>query len=244
MGVAGRKGIMGNKEKRPPISNDDYDRLFGVKKLKKYDIHKEALNKAWETRNFEIDKFWQRSMFFWGFIVLISTGYVTVVTGKSYDTEKVMYLDFYLILLGIIFSFAWLFVIKGSKQWQENWEEHINYLENEITGPLYKTIYYKGKNYYSVSKITKMLAGAIIVTWFFLLGHYIYANCNIIRNLFEFAFKRPKEIIFLLLPLIGTVIFIFFMKRCGQSYGREFKKDENGAFFDINKKNLRGSGTC
>lgn len=61
-----------------------------------------------------------------------------------------------LISLGLIFSVAWTLAISGSKHWQENWEKHIDILEDYITGPLYKTIYYS-KLFYSVSKVNKSL---------------------------------------------------------------------------------------
>jgi hypothetical protein len=57
---------MKKKDKYPTITDKDYKILFELKKLKNYDIHNNAFKKAWETRNFEIDKFWQCSMFFLG----------------------------------------------------------------------------------------------------------------------------------------------------------------------------------
>jgi hypothetical protein len=94
---------------------------------------------AWETRNFEIDKFWLRTAFFGGFTALIFNGYINIVS--SAHTIPIENLDIYLPCLGIIFSAAWFLSIWGSKYWQKNWETHIDMLEDKITGPLYKTIY-------------------------------------------------------------------------------------------------------
>jgi uncharacterized membrane protein YhaH (DUF805 family) len=224
---------MKNKENYSKIGNDQYSSSFGLKNPENKKLHKKAFNKAWETRNFEIDKYWQRSAYYWGFIALIFTGYVIVVTGKSNETANGMHLDFYLILLGIIFSFGWLLVINASKRWQENWEKHIDCLENKITGPLYKTLYYKGHKYYSVSGINKILAKVVIVTWGVLLIQYFYVNL-------EYILKYPKEIIFSLLLLIGTIFCIYYMFKKGQTDGgalnAEFKrKSEHGVFFTKNK---------
>jgi hypothetical protein len=41
--------------------------------------------------------------------------------------------------LGFLFSLAWYFVNRGSGAWQRNWESHVDLLEDEIMGPLYKT---------------------------------------------------------------------------------------------------------
>jgi len=215
---------MGKKYIFKELCGEDYSNCFGQKKIKKRDLHKNALKKAWETRDFEIDKFWQRSMFFWGFITLISTGYVVVVTGEFGQKAKDIYLDFYLILLGIIFSVAWLLVIKGSKQWQENWEQHIYQLENEITGPLYKTIYFSGDKYYSVSKVNEILAWVVIITWGILFIRYIYNNCNIINDIINYICKNDEEILFIFIPLLGTVFFIYRLIKKGKSFNGELKK--------------------
>jgi preprotein translocase subunit YajC len=151
-----------------------------------------------------------------------------------------MYLDFYLILLGIIFSLAWILVIRGSKRWQENWEKHIDYLEDKITGPLYKTLYYKRKNYYSVSGINQLLACVILSTWCVLLIQYFYTNLIIIKNIFESVSNNIEVIIFLIIPLLFSIICIFyFMLYKGQTDGGKLNaelkikldKDEDGVFF-------------
>jgi len=215
-----------NKDNYLKISDEQYVSYFGLKNPENKDLHKAAFKKAWETRNYEIDKFWQRSMFFWGFIVLIFTGYVKVITEKDNQSIKVMNLDFYLILLGLIFSVAWILIILGSKRWQENWEKHIDYLEDEITGPLYKTLYYKGKKYYSVSGINLILAWVVLVTWIFLLLQYFYNNITIIKNFILNFCNSFHVILFLFLPLVFTVICIFyFLLYKGQTDGGKLNKE-------------------
>jgi len=221
-------------ENKIKITTDEYKELFKLNNSGIDELHKKAFEQAWKIRNFEIDKFWQRSAYFWGFIALIFGGYIAVITEKSGTLSKEIYLDLYLILLGGIFSVAWLLVICGSKRWQDNWEAHIDYLEDAITGPLYKTVYYSGKKYFSVSKISFILAWVVIILWGFLLLHYFYNNYNNFREIFELIFKYPHTIIFLILPLIGTVICIMVMVNKGQTSKGEYKVDlekgEDGAF--------------
>ncbi|EAW8702243.1 hypothetical protein ACFJ30_003780 [Salmonella enterica] len=74
--------------------------------------------------------------------------------------------------MGLVFTFSWYLVNRGSKYWQENWENHLDHMENKITGPLYKTIlerpkvsnkenskidhFFTGPSKLSVSKIKSM----------------------------------------------------------------------------------------
>jgi len=224
-----------NKFRKLTDIKTEYEQLFDFKNGKKYDIRENALKKAWKVRNFEIDKFWQRSAFFWGFIALIFTGYFTIVTGKHNKEAISMYLDFYLILLGLIFSVAWFLVIRGSKQWQENWEKHIDYLEDEITGPLYKTIYYKGETFYSVSRIISILAVVVIVTWVFLLLRYLLYKCNFIICIIEYICNNINEFILFLLPFLFTIFCIGFMLLKGRSFDGEFSGKEKDEAFYIKK---------
>ena len=168
------------------INTEKYRQLFGIHsdfnpKSEKNTIRAAALQKAWEVRNFEIDKFWSRATFYWGFIVLIGTGYITVVTNKTNETLEALPLDFILICLGVVFSFAWVLIIKGSKQWQENWEQHIFMLEDTIYGPLYKTTYKSKSLFFSVSEISEIVAWCIFIAWCLLALQFlcIHFSCGI-----------------------------------------------------------------
>ncbi|MDR1466775.1 MAG: hypothetical protein LBI40_04080 [Treponema sp.] len=137
-----------------------------------------------------------------------------------------MNIDLYLILLGLIFSFAWELVIRGSKRWQETWEAHIDRLENPITGPLYKTIYCSGKTYYSVSKINEIIAIVIIVVWFLLLIQHCIS---------KYSTEPLKDtVISIILPIaaiIGTFFCIIILFLCGRTAGGRFKIKEKGEGF-------------
>jgi MFS family permease len=206
------------KKEGSPLSPENYDNLFGVNqeigKHEKRKLHKRAWKKAWEIRSFEIDKFWIRSAFFWGFIALIFGAFVTVATGKNNQFAISMHLDLFLILMGIIFSVAWLLVILGSKRWQENWERHIEKLEDSITGPLYKTIYHNPKKgFYSVTKINTILALVVIIAWVLFFFQYIAVKNDFLQAIMALL----KNYFFILVPIVLTVICIIALVKSGHS---------------------------
>jgi hypothetical protein len=63
-----------------------------------------------------------------------------------------------------VFSVGWWLVNVGSKKWQENWEKHIDLLEDLVTGPIYKTVL--NEKGYSVSKINLIVSQFVSVIWF------------------------------------------------------------------------------
>ncbi|MFA0604933.1 hypothetical protein [Vibrio amylolyticus] len=81
---------------------------------------------AIETRNFEIDLYWKRSLFFWGFIAtaFISYGSLTVESKHNFALATACF--------GFICSLCWSLVNRGSKYWQEHWETMVTKLESEL----------------------------------------------------------------------------------------------------------------
>jgi hypothetical protein len=124
---------------------------------------KEALERAWKNRDFEIELYWKRATYFWGFIAAAFAGYFLIKSSEQKDLE---FAEIFIICLGLVFSVAWYLVNIGSKKWQENWERHIDMLEDEISGPIYKTVLDKPS--YSVSKINKRVSQFVISIWIFL----------------------------------------------------------------------------
>jgi len=47
-------------------------------------------------------------------------------------------------------------------------------LENFISGPLYKTVYYRGRCFYSVSKINEILSVCVFIIWLGLFLEYLF----------------------------------------------------------------------
>jgi hypothetical protein len=93
-----------------------------------------ALKVAHEIRKFEIELYWKRATYFWAILAVAFAGYFTAQNANN---------TFGTILIGnigLILGVAWYLVNRGGSGWQQNWELHVDLLEDEITGPLYKTL--------------------------------------------------------------------------------------------------------
>jgi hypothetical protein len=82
---------------------------------------------AADVRKFEIDLFWKRSVFFWGFISAAFVGYATLIKSQTPT------LALPLACFGMVCSVAWTLVNRGSKYWQEAWERKVERVEKEAT---------------------------------------------------------------------------------------------------------------
>ena len=60
------------------VEQDLLDALHGSKRLSAYTV-------AADIRKFEIDKYWQRTLYFWGFITAIYMAYFNVLKEFYYD---------------------------------------------------------------------------------------------------------------------------------------------------------------
>ncbi|MDR2595451.1 MAG: hypothetical protein LBC87_11835 [Fibromonadaceae bacterium] len=174
------------------------------------DIHKEAYKIANENRKFEIDNYWKRANYYWLFQISVYTGYFYSITVQNdkYICKHPGFIIVGITCLGFLTALAWFFSNRGSKKWQENWESHVDSLENEITGPLYKTT--SCKETWSVSRINEIVSGFSIVVWvllgietvcsFFsctLLIIYLVAMCAIAGSFYFYGKglkDRDKEI--------------------------------------------------
>jgi hypothetical protein len=121
---------------------------------------------AKEGRKYEIDKFWQRSAFFW---VFIAASFVAF--SKAEGLSRFPFACF-----GFVSSFAWTLQNRGSKYWYEAWEEKIKRAELDVLGePLFNRIEAKqskglwGAADFSVTKLTIALSDFVTLIWFVLI---------------------------------------------------------------------------
>lgn len=136
------------------------------------EVQKEALKQALDIRKFEIDLYWRRATYFWAFIAAAFAAYFALQKGADSANLYVV------TCLGLLFSLAWYFVNRGSGAWQRNWEAHVDLLEDEIMGPLYKTLINR-RTYrfidllepfsFSPSRINNLLSLLVTATWCVLL---------------------------------------------------------------------------
>lgn len=158
------------------MNKNEYDETFNKEPLSTDKTKREnAFEKAHQIRQFEIELYWKRTTYFWTILAAILAGYFLLL---STENEKIPHKDLYLTIvasIGFVFSFAWMLVAKGSKFWQENWENHIDLLEDDFTGSLYKTVI-EDKNKknnifstsapYSVTKINHCVSVFLIIVCF------------------------------------------------------------------------------
>jgi hypothetical protein len=119
------------------IDSAQYKKAFGIDPYNEK-LLKVALYHALDIRKFEIELYWKRAAYFWTLIAAAFAGYFIILGAKDMDDKRFM--AFTVACIGFLFTFAWFQVNRGSKQWQENWENHVDMLEDRITGPLYKTV--------------------------------------------------------------------------------------------------------
>lgn len=132
-----------------------------------------SLNRAYELRSFEIDHYWKRATYFWGFQIAIFAAFGLLWKTSDIDacqsSSGWIPISVALSGLGVLTSFASYLSARGSKFWQDNWEYHIDMLEDNLEGRLHKTVWLdNGKRSFSVSRINQYLNCYIICFWIFI----------------------------------------------------------------------------
>lgn len=198
------------------LYEDDFDKISGRRES--------AYRIALDIRKFEIDLYWKRTAYFLAFITLIAAAYGSVLTSaEAAEPPQTPNVDRLLFVssLGLIFSIAWFLANKGSKFWQENWENHVDLMEDDFSGPLYKTVLSRperndiktvitGPAPYSVSKLNQILSLYVTFIW---LTIFLY-HCLPISP--ELAFS-PKRFLIILSVLI-VVFLLFFHSKTHDPY--------------------------
>ena len=145
-----------------------FDAFVAVRAKEMPDIEslKKAFDVAHENRKLEIGLFWQRSLFFWGFVASALVGY-SAAYGKNTILSTV------LALFGFVCSVVWASGNRGSKYWQEYWENKVNFYQHYTTGNIFydRTPHHPRiwENYaprrISVSKLTMALSDYMVFLW-------------------------------------------------------------------------------
>ncbi|MCE5966896.1 RipA family octameric membrane protein [Enterobacter roggenkampii] len=123
------------------MNTKEYQQHFEIGKdelQKPSDKHLRAFTQVADIRKFEIEMYWKRATYFWTIIAITFTGYFALASANSFPFKNAFSL--LLSSMGSVFTLSWFLVNRGSKYWQENWENHLDLMENGITGPLYKTV--------------------------------------------------------------------------------------------------------
>jgi hypothetical protein len=225
---------MSTERKKEIHNGEHFVSLYDTSEKKK-----KALKLALETRKFEIELYWKRAAYFWVFIGAAFVAYFQLITAKENIIPNV-----YLIVISIIgyfFSLGWYFVNRGSKYWQENWEDHVYWLEKEICGPLYSTVKTPNQKFFhltnsfpfSVSRVNQLLNLIMLLFW---AGAFIYSI--VITFQLNFIIENNelwKSIGYIAIGviIITSVTFVFFIYS-KSSIRKDFEKNKQcGIFISI-----------
>ena len=136
--------------------------------------------KYYEIRKFEIQNLWQRSLFLATFIVILLTGYGSLIKDFTSKNEQQTQLTHIvccvLTFLGAIFSIIWIMMGKGSKAWYEIYEQKIYKSEHEhfkwdeeycLSGgspsSFNNSLWSRGAGAFSVSRINILLGQVLFI---------------------------------------------------------------------------------
>jgi hypothetical protein len=146
---------------------DCYLRTLGLDSTEKdKDKRLAAFTRACERRDFEIELYWKRATYFWAFQVAIFAAFGLLWRAADAAAGDWSPITILLAALGILTALTHSLSVRGSGFWQQNWESHIDILENEFEGSLYKTVWLnKGKVSYSVARVNRSLADYFVVFW-------------------------------------------------------------------------------
>jgi len=192
------------------VTNQDrYNKKFGINDDDDIGKNQRALDYALDIRKFEIELYWKRAAYFWALIAVAFAGFFAVLSSK--DIEQRELYAFVIGCVGLVFSWSWFLVNRGSKYWQENWENHVNMLEDRVIGPLYKTRlerpkdddfvekFVTGPAKLSVSKINQWVSFFTLIIW----GVLIYSTLS------PFSIEAPLDI--LRVVIFGVTIAVCIM---------------------------------
>lgn len=195
-------------------ANNEVERM-----KKRYDV-------SLDTRKLEIELFWKRSLFFWGFI---ASSFIAFAAFSGAKTDN-LHLKSLIALFGLVCSFCWTLANRGSKYWQENWESQVDEIEDKITGPLFKTPAPIQKNKFwwfrarkfSVSKLTISLSDYVTIVW---LGISVYciSQLSIFKSVcWPCYFDKDSLIFYFSIFTLSWLVITF-------SYARTTERKNGGA---------------
>lgn len=180
-----------------------------MSEMDELDKKKMRLQISNDTRKFEIELFWKRSLFFWGFIASAFIAFVA-----SYKTNPT--LSLVIANFGLACSIAWTLANRGSKFWQENWEQCVTESEDDVIGPLFEEVkprlekdgFWLSARRFSVSKLTIALSDYVMVLWLFINSYLVITILNI-----EIAILIDNKVLLLtFFTLIWSILTYHFSK--------------------------------
>ena len=134
----------------------------------------EEYKTAYQTRNLEIQLFWQRSNYF----LVLNTAIVTGVALKLGSAEPLVGV---FIAFGILVSSLWYRVNLGSKFWQSRWEQKLHDLEVQLAPSVTMFSSSRGEILDDVRRSVESPAGE--AWWRHLVNNHILSKPSVSRNM-------------------------------------------------------------
>jgi hypothetical protein len=174
------------------------------------------------TRQFEIDLFWKRALFFWGFI---AAGFAGIGALRN----EAPFFSLVIAEFEVVCCLAWALANRGSKYWQGQWEAKVEGCEVSVVGRLFKNRAPEKKieswwkkafrgDKYSVSKLTIAVSDFAFVTSVMVLAQQIWSSC------LDSRFVQYQ--LFWFLSTVGLLLFIGFLPFAARS---DLHEDEEKA---------------
>ena len=202
------------------ISAEMYNRVH-----EEYNIN--LYEKVLELRKFEIENFWKRALFFWGTIALIYVGYTKIDNQNPY---------FIIIpLIGFLFNLIFSLSIRGSKYWQEHYENLATQYEIGMNFILFRhkntedflgnKFIYSKPHRFSVSKLAMLLADLSLIVWLLLWLKSIFEIITFLK--FEFSTESNLHLptIFVLLSHVLLIGYFWYFIKNGKVFHKPNKSN-------------------
>ena len=134
---------------------------------------------------FELDLYWKRATYFWGFLAICFTAYFLVSDDARFKNKPELLL--LVASVGLVCSFGWYLVGRGSRYWQNNWLFHIEALEMLLSTPVYQLkrkaqhspYNMIGAYPFSVSKVHQTVCLFITLVWLLLFFSSVFRSFSI-----------------------------------------------------------------
>lgn len=181
----------------------------------------------YQCRNFEINNIWQKSVLLTAFFVIEFSIYAEIIP-KLFDEniienkQQILHeICSVIAIIGIVFSYIWIMMAKGSKAWFEVYEAAIGSVEREEKieipgkyrmGKIYNyntkidnDIFSNAAGSYSPSQLNIIVGRAFLIIWTLIFFVHLILG---VKNIIDTADKNNCECLHL---VIIVVIFIIWL---------------------------------
>lgn len=123
---------------------------------------KKVCELAHDIRQFEIELYWKRATYFWAFQLVAFAALGLLFKDGEVKNPQLLTIP---ASIGVITAFAGILTARGSKFWQENWEAHVDLLEEATQERLTQVVLCRRSPQYSVSRVNESLLHLLTIGW-------------------------------------------------------------------------------